>query len=51
LLHLSQFCSRIKHSLSDDRRSRFLRLRARCVEMQRIANAVRIRIGGEKPVS
>nr|HEX4317985.1 hypothetical protein [Kofleriaceae bacterium] len=28
-------------SLSEDRRSRFLRLRARCVEMQRIANAVR----------
>ncbi len=28
-------------SLSDERRSRFLRLRARCVEMQRIANAVR----------
>ncbi len=28
-------------SLSDDRRARFLRLRARCVEMQRIANAVR----------
>lgn len=28
-------------SLSDDRRNRFLRLRARCGEMQRIANAVR----------
>ena len=28
-------------SLSDERRVRFLRLRARCVEMQRIANAVR----------
>ncbi len=28
-------------SLSEDRRSRFLRLRARCVEMARIANAVR----------
>ena len=28
-------------SLSDDRRARFLRLRARCVEMTRIANAVR----------
>lgn len=28
-------------SLSEDRRSRFLRLRARCVEMTRIANAVR----------
>lgn len=28
-------------SLSEDRRSRFLRLRARCVEMSRIANAVR----------
>ena len=28
-------------SLSDERRQRFLRLRARCVEMQRIANAVR----------
>jgi hypothetical protein len=28
-------------SLSDERRARFLRLRARCVEMQRIANAVR----------
>jgi hypothetical protein len=27
--------------LGDQRRSRFLRLRARCVEMQRIANAVR----------
>ena len=31
----------VLRSLSDDRRSRFLRLRARCVEMQRIANAVR----------
>jgi hypothetical protein len=28
-------------SLEPDRRNRFLRLRARCVEMQRIANAVR----------
>jgi chemotaxis protein histidine kinase CheA len=28
-------------SLAEDRRSRFLRLRARCVEMARIANAVR----------
>jgi hypothetical protein len=28
-------------SLSEDRRGRFLRLRARCVEMTRIANAVR----------
>lgn len=28
-------------SLSEDRRSRFLRLRARCVEMSRLANAVR----------
>lgn len=28
-------------SLTEDRRSRFLRLRARCVEMSRIANAVR----------
>jgi hypothetical protein len=28
-------------SLSEERRTRFLRLRARCVEMQRIANAVR----------
>lgn len=28
-------------SLEPDRRSRFLRLRARCLEMQRIANAVR----------
>ncbi len=28
-------------SLDPDRRNRFLRLRARCVEMQRIANAVR----------
>jgi hypothetical protein len=28
-------------SLTEDRRSRFLRLRARCVEMTRIANAVR----------
>ncbi|HEX3763643.1 MAG TPA: hypothetical protein VHW23_33330 [Kofleriaceae bacterium] len=28
-------------SLTDDRRSRFLRLRARCAEMTRIANAVR----------
>ena len=28
-------------SLAEDRRSRFLRLRARCVEMSRIANAVR----------
>lgn len=28
-------------SLSEDRRARFLRLRARCVEMSRIANAVR----------
>lgn len=28
-------------SLSEERRARFLRLRARCVEMQRIANAVR----------
>ena len=31
----------VLRALSDDRRSRFLRLRARCVEMQRIANAVR----------
>src|SRR5262249_5707340 len=28
-------------SLAEDRRARFLRLRARCVEMTRIANAVR----------
>lgn len=28
-------------SLSEDRRARFLRLRARCIEMSRIANAVR----------
>ena len=28
-------------TLSEERRARFLRLRARCVEMQRIANAVR----------
>lgn len=28
-------------SLNEDRRSRFLRLRARCVEMSRLANAVR----------
>src|SRR6185436_12743816 len=28
-------------SLAEDRRARFLRLRARCVEMSRIANAVR----------
>jgi hypothetical protein len=31
----------VMRSLSDDRRNRFLRLRARCAEMQRIANAVR----------
>ncbi len=31
----------VLRSLSEERRSRFLRLRARCVEMQRIANAVR----------
>jgi hypothetical protein len=31
----------VLRALSDERRSRFLRLRARCVEMQRIANAVR----------
>ncbi len=31
----------VLRSLSEDRRSRFLRLRARCVEMTRIANAVR----------
>ncbi|MEZ4363338.1 MAG: hypothetical protein R3B48_24395 [Kofleriaceae bacterium] len=31
----------VLRSLSDERRNRFLRLRARCVEMQRIANAVR----------
>jgi hypothetical protein len=28
-------------SMSEDRRARFLRLRARCIEMSRIANAVR----------
>ncbi|MBK7536519.1 MAG: hypothetical protein IPI49_14345 [Myxococcales bacterium] len=31
----------VLRSLSEERRSRFLRLRGRCVEMQRIANAVR----------
>lgn len=31
----------VLRSLSEERRGRFLRLRARCVEMQRIANAVR----------
>jgi chemotaxis protein histidine kinase CheA len=31
----------VLRSLSDERRARFLRLRARCVEMTRIANAVR----------
>lgn len=31
----------VLRGLADDRRNRFLRLRARCVEMQRIANAVR----------
>jgi hypothetical protein len=31
----------VLRTLTEDRRSRFLRLRARCVEMQRIANAVR----------
>jgi hypothetical protein len=31
----------VLRSLSDQRRNRFLKLRARCVEMQRIANAVR----------
>src|SRR5213078_838691 len=31
----------VLRSLSEDRRARFLRLRARCVEMSRIANAVR----------
>ncbi len=31
----------VMRSLSDERRNRFLRLRARCAEMQRIANAVR----------
>lgn len=31
----------VLRSLSEERRNRFLRLRARCVEMQRIANAVR----------
>jgi chemotaxis protein histidine kinase CheA len=31
----------VLRALSEDRRSRFLRLRARCVEMTRIANAVR----------
>jgi hypothetical protein len=31
----------VLRSLSEDRRGRFLRLRARCVEMTRIANAVR----------
>jgi hypothetical protein len=31
----------VLRSLSEDRRARFLRLRARCVEMARIANAVR----------
>src|SRR5215470_15489873 len=31
----------VLRSLTDERRQRFLRLRARCVEMQRIANAVR----------
>jgi hypothetical protein len=36
-----QQLAEILGSLEPDRRSRFLRLRARCVEMQRIANAVR----------
>ena len=31
----------VLRTLTEERRSRFLRLRARCVEMQRIANAVR----------
>jgi hypothetical protein len=31
----------VLNSIEPDRRNRFLRLRARCVEMQRIANAVR----------
>ncbi|MEZ4367510.1 MAG: hypothetical protein R2939_14725 [Kofleriaceae bacterium] len=31
----------VLRGLADERRGRFLRLRARCVEMQRIANAVR----------
>ena len=31
----------VLRGLGDERRNRFLRLRARCVEMQRIANAVR----------
>jgi hypothetical protein len=31
----------VLRGLGDDRRNRFLRLRARCVEMQRLANAVR----------
>lgn len=31
----------VLRTLSEDRRARFLRLRARCVEMSRIANAVR----------
>jgi len=31
----------VLNSLAEDRRARFLRLRARCVEMTRIANAVR----------
>lgn len=31
----------VLRNLSEERRGRFLRLRARCVEMQRIANAVR----------
>ncbi|HVV81858.1 MAG TPA: hypothetical protein VHE35_02220 [Kofleriaceae bacterium] len=36
-----QQLAEILGSLEPDRRSRFLRLRARCMEMQRIANAVR----------
>lgn len=36
-----QQLAEILGSLEPERRSRFLRLRARCVEMQRIANAVR----------
>src|SRR5204862_1454419 len=31
----------VLRGLGDERRNRFLRLRARCVEMQRLANAVR----------
>ncbi len=41
----------VLRSLSEERRSRFLRLRARCVEMQRIANAVRGDTGDQSGAS